>query len=48
MTVTTDGITVDDVERMAFESGQLMHIGAHEVDVTIGGVMYVARVERAA
>ena len=45
MTIKT--VTADQLEALAFESGAPIHIGAHEADVTIGDVHYVARIEAA-
>ena len=45
MTIKT--VTADQLELLAFESGATIHIGAHEADVTIGDVHYVARIEAA-
>ena len=46
MTIKT--VTADQLELLAFESGATIHIGAHEADVTIGDVHYVARLGGAA
>ena len=45
MTIRT--VTQDELERLAFEARATIHIGAHEADVTIGDVHYVARIEAA-
>ena len=46
--MTFHSVTPDELEALSFEHHALIHVGQHESDVTIGGVMYVARVERAA
>ena len=47
--MTFHSVTPDELQQLAFDHpGVLIHVGQHESDVTIGGVMYVARVERAA
>lgn len=46
MTIRT--VTQDELERLAFEARATIHIGAHEADVTIDDVHYVARLGGAA
>lgn len=36
-------VTPDELQAIAFESGAPIHLGAHEADCTVAGVMYVAR-----
>ena len=41
MTVRT--ISPEALAQIAFDSGQPIHFGAHEADVTVDGVMFVCR-----
>lgn len=43
MTIRT--VTPDELEALAFDSGQPIHLGRHEADLTIGDTMFVARLE---
>lgn len=41
-------VSMDRLEELAYESGEPIHVGAHEADCTVDGVMYVARLDGAA
>ena len=42
MTIRT--VTPDELEAIAFESGNVIHLGRHEADVRVGDTLYVARI----
>ena len=42
MTIKT--VSVDTLAQIAFESGNVIHMGRHEADVQVDGVLYVARI----
>lgn len=46
MTIRT--VTPDELEAIAYESGNVVHIGRHEADVRVGDVLFVARLDGAA
>ena len=47
--MTFHTVTADELEAIAFDHpGTEIHVGRHEADITVDGVMYVARLGGAA
>lgn len=46
--MTFHSVSRDELEAIAHANQATIHVGAHEADVTVAGVMYVARIGRAA